>query len=474
MSSHRIATMSASMAVIGLNVAFGVAPPAVAEPCTGAVANAMPPQPIATPAPQERPLPWPFNQLPLGHKPLNANDNAPLPSLGKLPLAILGALSPNAAKVDKQAAVVPPRPPNVTEPQPAAPAPVAVPAPGVGASPGTSIVGWVTGLDGAANTLQKFGISGTDLGIMWDNGDPANHQVLMAFGDTYGYCGVRGQQWRYNTLLRTQDRVLARGINVANGSISDRYAGSPERQSGFAKQVIPSIRWAPAEKGVIPTAGISVGRTQYMNFMSIKNWDNPGQWTTNFSAIAVSTDNGQNWGVYPGTIRTAAPDALAQVPYAAGNENFQQGSFLRSGDGYVYSFGTPSGRHGAAYLARVPQGFVPDLTKYEYWNGSWVPNNPAAATPVIPGPVGEMSAQYNTYLKQFLMMYGKDSGDIVVRTAPAPEGPWSPEQMIVSAAETPGGVYAPYLHPWSTGKELYFNLSLWSAYNVMLMKTVLP
>jgi hypothetical protein len=103
-----------------------------------------------------------------------------------------------------------------------------------------------------------------------------------------------------------------------------------------------------------------------------------------------------------------------------------------------------------------------------------VPNNPAAATPVIPGPVGEMSAQYNTYLKQFLMMYGKDSGDIVVRTAPAPEGPWSPEQMIVSAAETPGGVYAPYLHPWSTGKELYFNLSLWSAYNVMLMKTVLP
>ena len=123
MSSHRIATMSASMAVIGLNVALGVAPPADAEPCTGAVANAMPPQPIATPAPQERPLPWPFNQLPLGHKPANANDKAPLPSLGKLPLAILSALSPNAAKVDKQAAVVPPRPPNVTQSQPAAPAP---------------------------------------------------------------------------------------------------------------------------------------------------------------------------------------------------------------------------------------------------------------------------------------------------------------------------------------------------------------
>ncbi|MFZ1161974.1 hypothetical protein, partial [Mycobacterium sp.] len=29
-------------------------------------------------------------------------------------------------------------------------------------------------------------------------------------------------------------------------------------------------------------------------------------------------------------------------------------------------------------------------------------------------------------------------------------------------------------HPWSSGRDLYFNLSLWSSYNVMLMHTVLP
>ncbi len=46
--------------------------------------------------------------------------------------------------------------------------------------------------------------------------------------------------------------------------------------------------------------------------------------------------------------------------------------------------------------------------------------------------------------------------------------------MIAPSSQIPGGIYAPYLHPWSTGKELYYNLSLWSAYNVMLMKTVLP
>ncbi|MGV0797794.1 DUF4185 domain-containing protein, partial [Mycolicibacterium elephantis] len=48
------------------------------------------------------------------------------------------------------------------------------------------------------------------------------------------------------------------------------------------------------------------------------------------------------------------------------------------------------------------------------------------------------------------------------------------ERLLVRSWDFPGGIYAPFLHPWSTGKELYYNLSLWSAYNVMLMKTVLP
>jgi hypothetical protein len=66
------------------------------------------------------------------------------------------------------------------------------------AQPGTSLVGWVTGPQSPNNTVNRFAITGTDLGIMWDNG---SGEVLMAFGDTYGYCGVRGQQWRYNVLF---------------------------------------------------------------------------------------------------------------------------------------------------------------------------------------------------------------------------------------------------------------------------------
>jgi len=470
----RIASLSvASTLAIGLVVATGAAPPAAAELCS----SAPPPPSLANAGPAGPNLPW----LPLGRKPIGANERAPLPSLGPLISAILNAVPRNSATMQKQAAVVPsPNPPgkNNQPPQPvAAPAAPAAPAPppdaAIAGSP-TSITGWVTGSSSPNNTLQRFGINGADLGIMWDNGDPFNDQVLIAFGDTFGYCALRGQH-RYNTLFRSQDRALSNGISVPDGSAFDKYSGSPERLPGLSKQIINRHIAVPAEVAIIPTAGVSVGGNQYVNFMSVREWGSPSQWTTNYSAIAMSADNGQNWGVYPGTIRTPSADGIAGVPYVPGNENFQQGAFVRPGDGYLYSFGTPAGRSGPAYLARVPQAFVPDLTKYEYWNssGSWVPNNPSAATPVIPAPVSEISAQYNTYLRRYLVLYCNPSNDVVARTAPAPQGPWSPEQTLVTSGQIPGGIYAPYLHPWSTGKDLYFNLSLWSAYSVMLMHTVL-
>ncbi|MGB8406126.1 MAG: DUF4185 domain-containing protein [Mycobacterium sp.] len=457
----------ASVALTAATVAamtVHVAPPVAAEPCPGANGGAT--SPISGPS---------------GHRPSNANSNAPLPRLGQLSRSLIGAIAQGTGALQQQAAVVPGTPltprAQTVQPAPAAAQPTEPPAPAIDAGT-TSLVGWTTGDQSAGgSTLPRFGISGTDLGIMWDNGDPANHQVLMMFGDTYGNCNAANLQWRYNTLLRTSDRSLSHGVSVPAGSISDPYSGSPEWQPSLSKQVIPTIRWAQPEKGIIPTSGIAVGKTQYASFMSIKSWDNTGSWTTNYSGIAVSNDNGQNWGVYPTSVRPMAPGNVAQVGYVPGNENFQQGAFLKGNDGYIYSYGTPPGRSGSGYISRVTPNFLPDVSKYQYWSNdsqSWVPNNPAAASPVIPGPVGEMSVQYNTYLKQYLVMYCNNLSDVVFRTSPTPVGPWSPERLVVSAMQFPGGVYAPFLHPWSTGRDLYFNLSLWSAYNVMLLHTVLP
>src|SRR5699024_9144910 len=66
----------------------------------------------------------------------------------------------------------------------------------------------VTGPTSPGDSINRFGVAGTDLGIMWDNGDPADPQVLMAFGDTMGDCTVPGNQWRSNVLFRSADTDL--------------------------------------------------------------------------------------------------------------------------------------------------------------------------------------------------------------------------------------------------------------------------
>ncbi|CQD02776.1 DUF4185 domain-containing protein [Mycobacterium europaeum] len=479
----------ASAAAVGLVYVVGPAPSANATPCGAPEANVEPPA-----APPAMPAPQPVVQPPTGRRPSHTNDQAPLPKLGPLISSFLKPAIPRqVAPMRPQAEVLPPgpnppvpalpQPPNAGQLQPNAapvppPQPAPAPPPSIAGAP-TSLVDWVTGPDGPNKTLQRFSISGTDLGIAWDNGDPANRQVLMAFGDTFGYCRVKGQQWRYNTLFRSSDRDLSHGIHIADGIPNDRYSGSPVWAPNLSKQVVNTIHKAAHETGIIPTAAISLGRTQYMSYMSIRQWGRDGEWSTNYSAIARSNDNGQNWGIFPTSIRTASADAIPGAGFTPGNENFQMGAFMKGNDGYLYQFGTPSGRSGAAFLSRVPPGQLPDLTKYQYWNGDeggrWVPNNPGAATPIFPGPVGEMSAQYNNYLKQYLVLYTNGgSNDVVARTAPTPQGPWSPEQPLVSSFSMPGGIYAPMIHPWSSGRDLYFNLSLWSAYDVMLMHTVLP
>ncbi|GAA3152610.1 hypothetical protein GCM10020255_032180 [Rhodococcus baikonurensis] len=47
----------------------------------------------------------------------------------------------------------------------------------------TSAVEYITGALSPNQTVERFNVLGTDLGIMWDNGAG---QVLTAFGDTVG------------------------------------------------------------------------------------------------------------------------------------------------------------------------------------------------------------------------------------------------------------------------------------------------
>jgi hypothetical protein len=223
--------------------------------------------------------------------------------------------------------------------------------------------------------------------------------------------------------------------------------------------------------------------------MSVKQWGSPGQWTTNYSAIGYSTDNGENWQIAPSSVRLNSP--------YSGNKNFQQAAFVMGNDGYVYSYGTPNGRQGAAYVSRVLPQEILNVSQYQYYSkgtkswfsstpAGWYTNAPSKATPVLgkeggacgvanPGnTVSEMSVQYNDYLNKYVVLYGDQFNNIVIRTSDSPEGAWSTATTILT--QQTGGIYAPMMQPWSpstmgTGSDLYWNLSLSSEYNLMLMHT---
>jgi hypothetical protein len=61
----------------------------------------------------------------------------------------------------------------------------------------------------------------------------------------------------------------------------------------------------------------------------------------------------------------------------------------------------------------------------------------------------------------------------VLRRAPHLTGPWSDPLPIVSDADYPG-LYGGYLHPWAMdGPDVYFTMSQWVPYRVMLMRATL-
>ncbi|TFV84803.1 DUF4185 domain-containing protein [Microbacterium sp. dk485] len=315
-----------------------------------------------------------------------------------------------------------------------------------------TVVEKLTGPDAPNNTWGRWDIKATDLGVMWDGGDG---RILTAFGDTFGngWVGPGGGSgpngnWRSNVLVRSSDRDLSDGM---------LFESAPQSPQGIAKELIPSKKVSGDEMTTIPTAGISVGDRQYMGFMSVRQWGEPGYWDTNYAGIAYSDDDGENWTV----------SSTKWENDADGTNPFQMQAYVKKG-GDVYVFGTPNGRQGAVHVAKVSPRKILDKGSYRYWDGRRWSKSEADAAPVVPAPASELSVHYDSFSKRFLLMT-LSGEDIVLRTAKNPEGPWTDPQVVASSSDYPG-LYGGYFHPWSADGVMYFAMSQWSPYNTYLMR----
>jgi hypothetical protein len=317
----------------------------------------------------------------------------------------------------------------------------------------------ITGPGSINQTDIKYQVIATDLGIMWDSG---KGQVMVAFGDTYGMGwsgdggGPRTADWRCNVLARSSDRTPDDGLN---------FDTMIQSVPGRAKQLLDCKQINRDEDTVIPTAGVTVGTRHYMHYMSVNNWGPPGRWYTNYSGIAYSDDDGENW----------IKDRNARwLNDATWNNHFQMAAFVKDG-GHVYMFGTPNGRLGDAYLARVPENNLLDKTAYQYWDGAaWQINNDAAAVPIVTAPVAELSVQFNSHFGRWIMTYFDERrAAIILRDSPSLTGPWTGQKILVKGSDYPA-LYGGYIHPWFNDRDkIYFAMSQWRPYNVFFLRAEL-
>ncbi|MFT4042569.1 MAG: DUF4185 domain-containing protein [Gordonia sp. (in: high G+C Gram-positive bacteria)] len=364
-----------------------------------------------------------------------------------------------------------------------------------------AFVAKLTGANSVDHTDTKWGVSGAGKAVMWDNG---SGQVITMFGDTFGSPRPQGESSDQPPLVSGQGvnlPIMPKGIPfpalpyvnlVQGGTQGSGFAGDTGTHSptGFdwrvstvaysdthdlsqfsyrsfltdranhAREVIGARRVNGTEITTMPTSGIAINGVQYVSYASIRQYGPaPGSWTSNYSGIAVSTDNGATWRKSGNAFWTNAGPA----------RDFQMPALARRG-GTVYIFGTEQGRVGGVYVARVPAGQILNKAAYQYWTGSgWRRGLTAEPRPIVSGGVGEVSVQWSPSLKRWLMLSTDVfSNGIVLRQAAHPQGPWTSPQVLASGTNYPS-IYGASIHPWSTGNDLYFTMSQWSSYNVYLM-----
>ncbi|MEU1425673.1 DUF4185 domain-containing protein [Nocardia sp. NPDC005746] len=338
-----------------------------------------------------------------------------------------------------------------------APAPVAAPVAPV-ALDELELVNQVTGHGSSNRTDMRWSVDGTDLGLMWET-EPG--RIAVVFGDTFGKgwepvgAGNGDQDWRSNAIAFSTERDLSKGL------VLDAFA---QNSRCHAAEILASRKVDNFEITTIPTSGFALHGRQYLTYMSVARWSRvkPGMWWTTLGGLAWSDDGGDTW---------------TKSEWARWDNVFGLGRFqvmaMAPHDGYAYMFGTPNGRFGTIALARVPSDQVLNKSAYQYWIGNtWVPAfgpDELLATPVVSGTAGEVSVRYDASTRRWQMLYlDLDRGALVLRTAAEPQGTWTDPVTLVDTREYPT-TYGGFIHPWSSGNDLYFTMSAWNSYNVYLM-----
>ena len=353
-------------------------------------------------------------------------------------------------------------------------------------------------------TESRFGIRGTDLGVSFVH----KNRIYFLFGDTWRI-GQSEEEQDLDSIGFSTDTNADQGLSIT-----------------FYKQP-PIIRTGNISQHAfeVPLDGISVNNMMYVffstNHIHVGNSDLMGR-----SILARSDNDGYEFDfLYEFSHQKFINLSVERTTLEDQEDVVLLG--LDKGTEVLWIWGSGTYRSSNIYLAVLPLSGLENKEGIRYFSGNlesvlWS-SKEADATPLIcDGTVGELSVRWNRFLRKYLAFFNSDNpGGIHLRSSQKPWGPWS-EPVIVfdpSFREKPndlcsgagygkfihiswadrrcdhvqddmfspgnyrdneyGGTYGPYqITPFTSGEEgkltrIYFTMSTWNPYQVMLMTTII-
>jgi len=275
--------------------------------------------------------------------------------------------------------------------------------------------------------------------------------VLWIFGDTFGPGLFRWTTADYGFALQAPGSIQTLANNVGTDGFPEEFVVPrlPEDPDGTRYPMWPD--------SVLPHFN---GSDFIVYYQKVRHQTNPNRFTAQGAYVAD----------VPNQSRTLNRGSGNEVQLWTG-AGMTSGNCISPFDGHIYLFTTSTDNAGpkttAATLhhkcARVPWDQYKVPASYRYWNGTtWVADEGAASNIQLGGTgfdrlggMGGLTVSWNAYLNKYVMVHtGADvpSSDLCIRTADAPQGPWSrPTKLSIppATASDEWGVYTGREHAWA-------------------------
>jgi Domain of unknown function (DUF4185) len=354
-------------------------------------------------------------------------------------------------------------------------------------------------------TESRFGIRGTDLGASFMH----KNRVYFLFGDTWRV-GQAQEQQDLDSIGFSTDTNTDQGLSIT-----------------FYKQP-PIVRNPniPQHGFEVPLDGVSVNNLMYVFFSTdhvhLGTADIMGR-----SILARSENDGYEFDYLYEFSRHKFINLSIERTMIQDEEDASILG-LHKGTEVLYIWGSGTYRSSEIYLAVLPLSGLENRDSIRYFSGDsktvkWSSSESDSTPLFCDGSIGELSVRWNSFLGKYLALFNSDNpGGIHMRSSSKPWGPWSSDTIMVFDPWFPerpgdpcsgagygkfmhiswkdrkcdhvqddmfspgnnrdneyGGVYGPYqISRYSSGEEgkwtrVYFTMSTWNPYQVMLMASVI-